>query len=146
MKIALVCANGGHLTEMQELSAVYEKYDVFWVTYRGKDSQNLRPAYFFRDDRPLLIKMVIQLTTVFAILFKERPKLIISTGGAIAIPISIYAKFLGIHVVYIDCGTKVYEKSGTGKFMIYLSDKFLTQWPDMVKVYGNKAEYWGSLI
>lgn len=131
---------------MQELSEVYHGQNVFWVTYRGKDSEVLAPAYFYRDDRPLLLKMLIQLLTVWAILLKERPKMIMSTGGAIAIPASIYAKLFGIHVIYIDSGTKIYEKSGTGKWLIYLADLFLVQWPGMVAKYGRKAKCWGGLI
>lgn len=146
LKIALVCANGGHLTEMQELADVYGEYDIFWVTYWGTDSRALKPSYFYRDFKSVILKMIIQLGTTWLILLKEKPNVIITTGGAIAIPISFFAKLVGIHIIYIDCGTKVYEKSGTGKFMIHLSDLFLTQWPGMVKIYGDKAKYWGGLL
>lgn len=145
-KIALVCANGGHLTEMLCLKEAYEKHRTFFVTYRGSDTQEMQNAYYYTDYKSVMLKMLIQLATSWYILLKERPKVLISTGGAIAIPISIYAKLLRIHIIYIDCGTKVYERSGTGKFMIHLANLFLTQWPDMVRKYGRNAKCWGSLI
>jgi len=146
MKIALVCANGGHLTQMMELSDVYERHEHFWVTYRGTDSLSLGRVYFYRDHRSILLKMTIQFLTAWLILLKERPGLVISTGGAIAVPISVYCRLMGIHIIYIDSGTKVYEKSGTGKFMVHIADLFLTQWPQMRLKYGKKAKYWGGLL
>jgi len=146
MKIALVCANGGHLTEMMELKEVYSGHEHFWVTYHGTDSLSLGRTYYYRDHRSLLLKMAVQFLTAWLIVLKERPGLVITTGGAIAVPISIYCRVLGIHVIYIDCGTRVFERSGTGRFMVHLADVFLTQWPGMTQKYGKNARYWGGLF
>ena len=146
MKIALVCANGGHLTEMMELKEVYSVHEHFWVTYHGTDSRALGRTYYYRDHRSLLLKMIVQFLTSWYIAVKERPGLVITTGGAIAVPISIYCRVLGIHVIYIDCGTRVFERSGTGRFMVHLADVFLTQWPGMTQKYGKNARYWGGLF
>ncbi|OGP14028.1 MAG: hypothetical protein A2054_07695 [Deltaproteobacteria bacterium GWA2_55_10] len=146
MKIALVCANGGHLTEMMELKEVYAGHEHFWVTYQGTDSQALGRTYFYRDHKSLFLKMAVQLLTAWYIVIRERPGLVITTGGAIAVPISIYCRVLGIHVIYMDCGTRVFERSGTGRFMVHLADVFLTQWPGMMQKYGKNARYWGGLF
>jgi UDP-N-acetylglucosamine:LPS N-acetylglucosamine transferase len=146
MKIALVCANGGHLTEMQQLKSIYDKYDFFYITYKGKDSKHLRPVYYFKDFKLRICKITEQLFTSWYILIKEKPDMIISTGGLIALPVSLYAKLLKINIIFIDCGTNSEKPSGTGRVMKYLANIFLTQWPHMVAKYGGKAQYWGSLI
>ena len=146
MKIALVCANGGHLTQMMELREVYERHEHFWVTYHGADSRALSRVYFYRDHRSILLKMAVQFMTAWIIILRERPALVISTGGAIAVPISVYCRLMGVHIIYIDSGTKVFERSGTGKFMVHIADLFLTQWPNMKRKYGRNARYWGGLL
>jgi len=134
------------MTEMRELSDVYEKHEYFWITYRGAESSSLKDAYYYTDYKSVFVKMVIQLMTVWRILLIEKPDLMISTGAAIAIPAAIYSKVCRVKIIYMDCGTSIYEPSGTSRYMIQLADVFLTQWPNMVKVYKGKAKYWGGVL
>ncbi|PWW81197.1 capsular biosynthesis protein [Prosthecochloris marina] len=145
-KVCLVCANGGHYTEMNAIADTYEGYDHFYITYFGPDTTHLKNAYYFKDRKILLYKMFELFFLCIPILIKERPKVILSTGAAIVVPISIVAKIMNIKIVYLDSGTVIGERSGTGKFMYYVSDVFLTQWPEMKKVYGKKAKYWGRIL
>jgi len=144
LKILLVCANGGHLSEMRELADVYKEHDVYWITYYGPDSLHIKNAFFYKDNKSVIFKMVKQLLTVWYVILRRNPDVMISTGAAIAIPAGIFMRLFFKKVIYIDCGTNIYNKSGTGKYMQYISNVFLTQWPWMVRKYRN-ARYWGGL-
>ena len=41
---------------------------------------------------------------------------------------------------------RVYGKSVAGNIVTKLADKIIVQWPEMVDVYGGKAEYLGTLV
>ena len=134
------------MTEMNELSEVYVMHEHFWITYRGAESSSIKHGYFYKDHKSVLLKMIIQLFSVWWIIVKEKPDIMISTGAAIAIPAAIYSKLFGMRVIYMDCGTNIYAPSGTSKYMLPLADVFLTQWPNMVNVYKGKAKYWGGVM
>lgn len=81
-----------------------------------------------------------------AIWKKYRPKVIISTGSNIAVPLCFIAKFHGSHFVYIETRAKVYNKTISGKIVERFADKVIVQWPEMVDVYKGHAEYYGTLV
>ena len=77
---------------------------------------------------------------------KYRPKVIVSTGSNIAVPLCFIAKLRGTKFVYIETRAKVYSKTISGKLVEHFADKIIVQWPEMVSVYKGKAEYHGTLV
>ena len=77
---------------------------------------------------------------------KYRPKVIVSTGSNIAVPLCFIAKLHGSKFVYIETRAKVYNKTISGKIVEHFADKVIVQWPEMVNVYKGKAEYFGTLV
>jgi beta-1,4-N-acetylglucosaminyltransferase len=149
MKLALVCSHGGHLTQMIMLSAAFDGYERFFVTYRCARTE----AMTARDNVYLLTnigtnpgRMALAFFQALVILLRERPDVVISTGAEIAIPFSWVGKFLGAQVVYIETWSRIRTRSGTGPFVYPVADLFLVQWPDLLHFYGSKARYEGSLV
>lgn len=146
MKICLVCANGGHLIEMLQLMDAFEEHETFFITFSGDDTKDLERAYFFIDYKSRLIKFITLLLGGFKILLKERPNVLISTGGAIAIPIFYIGKLFGMKLVFIESFTRVTTKSGGGRVVYPIVDLFLVQWEELLKKYGKKAQYKGQVL
>ena len=69
---------------------------------------------------------------------------VISTGPGIAILPSIIVKFSGGSVVHIETWSRFYSKSGAGRVMYYLADKFYVQNVELLELY-PKAIYSGRL-
>ena len=82
----------------------------------------------------------------FISFWKHRPKVIISTGSNIAVPLCLISKIMGGKFVYIETRAKVYSKTLTGKVIGGLADVVIVQWPEMVDVYNGKAKYLGTLV
>ena len=78
-------------------------------------------------------------------LFKERPDVIISTGGGATIPLYYLGKLFGIKLIYVESMARVGSSSLTGKLINPIADIFLVQWPQMLKHY-PRAKYWGRVI
>jgi UDP-N-acetylglucosamine:LPS N-acetylglucosamine transferase len=132
------------------LSDAFKGSDYFFVTYNSEATRNIRNAYFIKfEGRGLKAKMMLTKTLIkaFKILIKEKPDVIISTGGGeIAVPFCYIGKMLGAKVIFIETLARMTTPSGGGKCVYPIADLFLVQWESLLKRYGNKAKYWGKVI
>jgi UDP-N-acetylglucosamine:LPS N-acetylglucosamine transferase len=78
-------------------------------------------------------------------LWHTRPQAIISAGPGIAVPACILAKCLGIKVIYIETGSRVFALSMSGKILSHFADLFFVQWEELLSSY-PKAIYAGRLL
>lgn len=145
-KVALVCSHGGHLTELLELQDAWADLDVFWITYDAPRTRGLARAYRLRNIGLNPWLMLVATVRVAAILLRERPQLIVSTGAEIAIPAFYLARVLRIRTVFIEVWTRVRQPTRTGKLVYPVADRFFVQWPELVERYGRRARFAGSLL
>lgn len=160
---------GGHFSQLMALNELFEKYKSVIVTDNKRADKNIPDlknvvaiefAMAFADKRNELTtikdkklthasyisaykKLFIQCHNIWK---KYRPKVIISTGSNIAVPFCFIAKMYGSKFIYIETRAKVYNKTISGKIVERFADKIIVQWPEMVKVYHGRAEYYGTLI
>ena len=150
MKICLACSPGGHLTQMQRLMPAFEGKEYFFVTHESDYSRHLKRAYFIGYKEGYIRERIAWLKTIFIalrILLKERPDVVISTGGGeIAIPFCFVGKLLGAKIIFIETIARITTRSAAGKLIYPLADLFLVQWETLLSKYGKKAQYWGSVI
>jgi len=146
MKICLVCAHGGHLTEMLQLMEAFEGHETFFVTYDSVRTRQLERKYLLKDIGTNPWKMMSAAFSIFKILYKERPNLIVSTGSEIGIPAFYLAKLFRIKTIFIESWTRVVQPSGTGRLVYPISDVFLVQWERLLTKYGKKAKYEGGIF
>ena len=150
LKICLACSAGGHLTEMERLMPAFEGREYFFVTHRSEYSSHLERAYFIEYKKGFIRERITWLKTIFIalrILLKERPDVVISTGGGeIAVPFCYAGKLLGAKVILIESLTRGTTRSAAGKLIYPIADLFLVQWESLLKLYGKKARYWGNVL
>lgn len=145
-KIGLVCSHGGHLTELLVLQEAWAGREVFWITYDAPRTRQLRHAYRLRNIGTNPWLMLVATVRVAAILLRERPGLLISTGAEIAIPTFYIARLLGIRTIFIEVWTRVRRPTGTGRLVYPVSDRFFVQWPELRPRYGRRARFVGGLL
>ena len=150
MKICLACSPGGHMDEIQRLMPAFEGKEYFFVTHKYEYSRHLERAYFIEYREGYIRERITWLKTMFIalrILLKERPDVVISTGGGeIAVPFCYAGKLLGAKVVFIETLARVTTRSAAGRLVYLIADLFLVQWEPLLKKYGTKAHYWGNVI
>ena len=149
MKICLACSHGGHLTETLQLLKAFEGYDIFFATYnslRNDEVKNIARAYFTENIGYNIWRMIKACFWALGILLREKPAVIISLGAEIAIPFFYLGKLMGSKTIFIEGLARVTSASGTGKIVYPVSDIFLVQWEPLLKIYGRKARYEGSVI
>ena len=149
MKICLAGSSGGHLTHLYMLKPFWQEHDRFWVTFDKADAQSLLqgetmyPCHYptNRNVKNLLRNTVL----AWKILRKERPKLIISTGAAVAVPFFYLGKLFGAKTVYVEVFDRIDKPTLTGRLVYPVTDLFVVQWEEMCQVY-PKAVNLGSIF
>ena len=151
MKICFAASSGGHLEEIKCLRPIAEENDSFLITEKtseGKTAWGDRTYYLRQTNRkePLFLFHFIKLFfQANAILKKERPDCVISTGALMTYPVCFLAKRKGMKIIYIESFARVDAPSLTGKLMYSMADLFLVQWEEMLEVF-PKATYAGGIF
>jgi len=158
VRLLIVLGSGGHTKEMLRLVDLlgpgYE-YSYLVCADDELDAQKIRtPGPVYRVIRPRLLNigaLIIGLRTLwsagqaFVALCLVRPRAIISAGPGIAVPACILAKCLGVKVIYIETGSRVFALSTSGKIISRFADLFFVQWEELLPRY-PKAVYAGRLF
>jgi UDP-N-acetylglucosamine:LPS N-acetylglucosamine transferase len=161
--------DGGHFAEMAALKELFSKYDSVILTDNKRANKSIPGfehvkaiefAMAFADRRDKLKKSkkksitVWDYATCYFKLFwecnnafkKYRPKIIISAGSNISVPLCFIAKLHGTKFIHIENKAKVYSKTISGRIIESFVDKMIVQWPEMIDVYEGKADYYGVLF
>jgi len=144
--IGLVCSHGGHLAEMLQLAEAFEGHETFYFCYDADTTRRLADAYRVPNRPYSVVAFLNNVIRLFRIFRARRPSLVVSTGAEIAIPVVFVAKWFGVPSLHVECGAQVFHPSLTGRILYHLVDEFYVQWPELLKAYGPRARFEGSLI
>ena len=138
--VLFVCAPGGHLTVGRELAM-----DILRVTFIVTTSSNeIHPEskYFVREaNRDFAV--FGQIFDAVKVLFKTKPRIIISTGAGVAVPFLILGKiFWGSKTIFVESASRVSTLSLAGKLVYPFVDKFYVRSAALSKVH-KRATYYG---
>ena len=153
-KVLFISSTGGHLSEMLQLSPLFEKYEYHIITEKDKVSEALKEKY---GDKIYFLpygtraKLLTYLFKYFYLCLKTiyyygklRPKIIITTGTHTAGPMCYLGKILGSKIIYIETFANRNKKTATGRLIYPIADLFIVQWKEMLELY-PKAVYGGSI-
>lgn len=145
----LVCSPGGHLQQMLALEPAWRGLDRSWVTLEGPDV-----GYLLRDEDVVvghgptnrnLLNLFRNLRLAVRALRARRPDVILSTGAALAVPVFIVGKLMGIRLVYVESVTRTRSLSLSGRIVYPLADRFFAQWPEAAAT-RSRIEFEGSVL
>lgn len=165
--VLFACNQGGHFSQMMALHNLFDKYNSVLVTDNIRANKqmislqninNIEYAMAMANKRKELAEKRkgngrLAFFTAYVALFMEcrriwkkyHPKVIISTGSNIAVPLFLYGKLKGSKLIFIETRAKVYSKTTTGFIVGKLADKVFVQWPEMKQFY-PRSEYCGTLV
>ena len=158
MKLLVILGEGGHTTELLNLvDLLGDGYDYYYIV-SNEDNLSLKrikyegPIYTLcRPRGKYTHKLKAILRTLWAgiqslqVLLRVQPDAILSTGPAIAVPVSIVGKMLGARIIFVETGSRIKTVSLTGRIMYRWADLFFVQWPQL-KERLPQAIYAGRLI
>ena len=145
MKLLIVLGSGGHTKEMLRLvDLLGHKYEYAYLVAADDELsvQKIRvPGPVFKVIRPRWkhtpLPLAVLRTTWSGLqalwaLVRERPRAIISAGPGPAVPASLLAKLLGVKVIFIETGSRIFALSASGKILYRVADLFIVQWPELL--------------
>jgi beta-1,4-N-acetylglucosaminyltransferase len=158
VKLLIVLGSGGHTKEMIRLvDLLGQKYEYCYLVSMDDELsvQKIQvPGSVYRVARPrwkdtslpvVIGRTLLSAAQALVALIRTRPQAIISTGPGPAVPASLLAKLLGIRVIYIETGSRVFALSSSGKILYRFADLFFVQWSELLTLY-PKAIYAGRLV
>jgi beta-1,4-N-acetylglucosaminyltransferase len=144
IKICLAASDGGHLTQIQQLAELFERYTYFFVTEKTPVTTSFgitNPVHFLehinRKKWTFPVLFLYNVWRSYSILKREKPDIVISTGALSALPICLLAKMKGIKLVFIETYSRVESFTLTGKVLYKVSDLFIIQRTSLKKFYPN---------
>ena len=164
--VMFACNQGGHFSQMMALSELFGKYDSVLVTDNVRATKDMSALKYIDNivvmkgessrrkdvkkeenaNRWSFLDVYIQMLFESRKIWKHyRPKVIISTGSNIAVPLFLIGKLHGSKIIFIETRAKVYARSMTGILVRKLADRIFVQWPEMLKLY-PEAIYCGTLV
>jgi UDP-N-acetylglucosamine:LPS N-acetylglucosamine transferase len=146
--ICIIASAGGHLTEVMKAISFLKEYPIFYITFKMahiQDSLKNEEYYLVEDPHISLKTYFINFYQVLKIYFRQRPKVIVTTGAGIAVPMCLIGKAFGSKVVFIESGARVIYPSRTAKILYRIADLSIVQWKPLLK-YLPRAIYGGPLV
>ena len=151
-KVLFISSTGGHLDELLELKTLFDKYDYFIITEKDKSTKNLIKIYNNRisfllygtRQQKVLYPFILLINILKSIYFylRIRPQYIVTTGTHTAVPICYLGKLFGSKVIFIETFANRTTKTLSGRIIYPISNLFIVQWEEMLKLY-PKAVYGG---
>lgn len=146
-KILVIVPLGGHMAEAL-LATQGVQGELVFATIKLPHAKSLIPSsrhYFVIDPHTSLLKYLVNGAQSTLLMLRERPDVVLSTGGGMSIACSLLAKLFGKRLIFIESGARVTTPSRTGKLMYRFADLFIVQWRPMLGFYPN-AVYGGPLL
>lgn len=149
LKVCFAASSGGHFEQLMMLKPLMEKYKSFIVMEKTgyaveTDFKTYELAQVNRRERLFPLRILYNGALSAAILLKERPDVVVTTGVLAMVPLCLICKLFGKTVVYIESFAKVTSSTETGKLMYRIADRFYVQWESMLAIYPD-AVYVGGV-
>jgi UDP-N-acetylglucosamine:LPS N-acetylglucosamine transferase len=147
-KVLAVASGGGHWVELRRLMPAFADSEVVYVSTESVADADLAPARYYavrnvtRRSRLAFAETIRQ---VHAIVRKERPDVVVTTGAAPGLVALVLAKLLcRSRTVWIDTVAHTEGMTLSGRLARPFADAWLVQWPHLAKPGG--PEYWGAVL
>lgn len=148
--VLLAASSGGHLEEILCLEKLGETEDTVLLTEKTDYAVRFWPRAVYsvpqvnRREWLFPLKLMYIALVSAAVLIKERPKAVVSTGALATFPVCVLAKLTGRKLIYIETFAKINTPSLTGRLVYKFADVFIVQWESMLRVY-PKAIFGGGI-
>lgn len=155
-KILFISSTGGHLTELLQLSPMFETCDYHIITEKTKANECLVQKFgkdrfdtlvYGTKDHPFsyIFKFLYNCIKSLVLYYRIRPNYVITTGTHTAVPMCRIAHRHHARVIWIETFANSKSQTMSGRMIYPIADLFLVQWESMLEFYPN-AVYAGWIF
>ena len=149
--VLLVCTAGGHLLQLWSMREAWSDYRRAWVvgSHGGTDVETLlRGERVFGAHSPAarsVRKLARNLALAWRLLGSLRPRVMVTTGAAVAVPFAWLARARGVHVIYVESLARADRPSLSCRLVAPVAHRVYVQWPELVSAV-PRARYAGTVF
>lgn len=149
--VLLVCTAGGHLMQLWSLRDAWSERERAWVVARheGPDVESLlggeRVHFAYSPANRSVKNLVRNLWLARRLLRRTRPKVLLTTGAAVAVPFAWMARLHGIPVAYVESLARADRPSLSCRLVAPVADRLYVQWPELQQAL-PRARYVGAVF
>jgi oligosaccharide biosynthesis protein Alg14 len=149
--VLLICSAGGHLLQLWSLRAAWEGLSRAWIvaSFEQSDARSLlrgERLIFAHGPTARNVKNAIRNCLLACRLLRRmRPRVILTTGAAVAVPFAWVGRLLGARVVYVESLARTRTPSLSCRLIAPVADRVYVQWEDLLGAV-PKARYAGTVF
>jgi beta-1,4-N-acetylglucosaminyltransferase len=123
--------------QLHMLRTAWEEADlrVAWVTLDREDARSLLAgedvAYAFGPTTRNIPNLVRNVRLAWTTVRSRRPRAIVTTGAALAVPFAWIGRLFGIPTVYIESLTRIESPSLSCRLVRPIASRMYGQWPEV---------------
>jgi beta-1,4-N-acetylglucosaminyltransferase len=151
VEVLLVCTGGGHLLQLWSLREAWVGHSSAWVvaTHEGSDVASLlaEERVYLAHPRAArsLKKLFLNLVLAMRLVRELRPRVILTTGAAVAVPFAWLGRLYGVRVVWVESLARAERPSLSCRLVAPIADRIYVQWPELVSAI-RRARYAGTVF
>lgn len=151
-KVIFVSSIGGHLTQLLQVSSLFNDYNYLLITEKSSVTENLKDKYnvkyyIYCNKKNFLKYFIINVLNAFHSVYTFitfRPDCIVTTGANTAVPLCYLGRIFGRKVIFIESFAKRNGRTLAGALCYPVATTFIVQWESMLEYY-PKAKYFGGM-
>lgn len=140
VKVLAVASGGGHWVQLRRLRAAWEGCETVYVTtLAGYEAEvaatepGARVLTVPDANRWQKLRLLRQFLGLAAIVLRERPDAVVSTGASPGYFALRLGRLFGARTVWVDSIANAAELSRAGRLAGPHADLWLTQWPELAR-------------
>jgi beta-1,4-N-acetylglucosaminyltransferase len=151
VEVLLVCTGGGHLLQLWSLREAWSGHRRAWVvaSHAGSDVDSLLAGeHVHRAHGPAarsIRKLVRNLALARRLIRELRPRVIVTTGAAVAVPFAWLGRLYGVRVVYVESLARTQRPSLSCRLAAPAADRIYVQWPELQRAL-PRGRYAGTVF
>jgi UDP-N-acetylglucosamine:LPS N-acetylglucosamine transferase len=147
-RVLLVSSSGGHWVQLRRLRPAFEGWRLYYACTDAGYRSTVDPGERFygvpEATRWTKFRLIAQAWTVFWVLLRTRPEVVVSTGASPGFFAMLFGRLLRRKTIWVDSIANVDEMSLSGQQARRFTDLWLTQWEHLARPEG--PGYFGSLV
>jgi UDP-N-acetylglucosamine:LPS N-acetylglucosamine transferase len=149
VEILLACNSGGHLFQLLALREAWGGYRYAWVTDDRSDARSLlageEVVFAHWPTTRNLVTLGRNLILAWRVVARLRPRVVLTTGAATAVPFAWIGRLRGARVVYVESVTRIDRPSMSCRLISPIADRVYVQWPELAERV-PRARYAGTVL
>lgn len=146
-KVVAVASGGGHWIQLLRICKAFDDSDLVFVTVHEAYRAQVQGHGFHvvpDANRHNPFKLMLTAATIWRIIWREKPNIIVSTGAAPGYFAIRFGRVLGARTIWLESIANAEHLSMSGRKIGPYADLWLTQWPGLARPEG--PFYAGSVL